>query len=93
MIEGVRKCRLASPSHQHRTTKCKGTWTTCYLARLYQLYTDLNNRRSRDRVSDFKRLLHFDNTLSVTATTTTNFPTIRTLRQIFSKAIDNSGQR
>eukprot|EP00970_Alexandrium_tamarense_P014703 scaffold4285_cov122-Alexandrium_tamarense.AAC.1 len=32
--EGVRKCRLASLSHQHLTTKCKGTWTTCYLARL-----------------------------------------------------------
>eukprot|EP00970_Alexandrium_tamarense_P014930 scaffold4511_cov66-Alexandrium_tamarense.AAC.1 len=56
MIEGVRKCRLASPSHQHLTTKCKGTWTTCYLARLYQLYTELNNRQSRDRVSDFKRI-------------------------------------
>jgi hypothetical protein len=35
------KCRLASLRHQHRTTKCKGTWTTCYLARLYQPYTEL----------------------------------------------------
>eukprot|EP00970_Alexandrium_tamarense_P005431 scaffold892_cov144-Alexandrium_tamarense.AAC.12 len=41
MVEGVRKCRLASLSHQHLTTKCKGTWTTCYLARLYQPYTEL----------------------------------------------------
>eukprot|EP00970_Alexandrium_tamarense_P013694 scaffold3611_cov105-Alexandrium_tamarense.AAC.2 len=41
MMEGVRKCRLASLSHQHLTTKCKGTWTTCYLARLYQPYTEL----------------------------------------------------
>jgi hypothetical protein len=55
MMEGVRKCRLASLSHQHLTTKCKGTWTTCYLARLYQSYTELNSRPSRDRVSDFKR--------------------------------------
>eukprot|EP00970_Alexandrium_tamarense_P018850 scaffold13555_cov109-Alexandrium_tamarense.AAC.2 len=56
MMEGVRKCRLASLSHQHRTTKCKGTWTTCYLARLYQSYTELNNRLSRDPVSDFERI-------------------------------------
>jgi|EP00970_Alexandrium_tamarense_P012131 hypothetical protein len=41
MMEGVRKCRLASLSHQHLTTKYKGTWTTCYLARLYQPYTEL----------------------------------------------------
>eukprot|EP00970_Alexandrium_tamarense_P010358 scaffold2094_cov260-Alexandrium_tamarense.AAC.2 len=56
MREGVRKCRLASLSHQHLTTKCKGTWTTCYLARLYQSYTEFNSRPSRDRVSDFKRI-------------------------------------